>query len=157
MYKIADDPTPSGLSRFVVRPFWPLLATMMAGTWVSLPWFVFNAHAVGSPTRFRETLIAAGGFFAFVATAALLLELEARGVIVGPLRAQLGVLGLTALKLGFAYALCILQSRTFALYEYYGGAVRNGMLVLLLASALRGMVIASTPESLAIPLVLALM
>ena len=43
------------------------------------------------------------------------------------------LLTLTALKLGVTYWLHILQSRTFEVYEYYGGVVRQGFVVILAA------------------------
>ena len=53
-YRLPDEPKPGRLERLVTDPIWPLFATMLAGAWLGLPWFAFNAFALGSPTRWRE-------------------------------------------------------------------------------------------------------
>ena len=50
-YAIADEPIETQRRHLVVDPSGPLLAEMVCGTWLSLPWFAFNAMAMGSPTR----------------------------------------------------------------------------------------------------------
>src|SRR5688500_16070714 len=55
-YRVVDEPHPSGLSQWAVRPLWPLFAQMLAGAWLSWPWFVLNAFALGSATRKREAM-----------------------------------------------------------------------------------------------------
>ena len=131
-YRIADEAKPSGLAHLAVNPFWPFLGVMFGGAWLSWPWFVVNGFAVGSPTRRRELSIAIGGF----ALSGLLLlsivglagtgRIPERGV-------PYALLTLTALKLGVTYWLHALQSSTFEVYEYYGGAVRQGFLVIFAA------------------------
>ena len=61
-YHLADEPRPGGLAHLAVQPFWPLLAMMLAGSWLALPWFVVNALAVGSPTRGKEIGLAVLAF-----------------------------------------------------------------------------------------------
>ena len=135
-YRIADEPAPSALAHLAVNPFWPFLAVMFGGAWLSWPWFALNAVAVGSPTRRRELAVAFGGFALTGVLVVLILGLAGTGRI-----PQSGVayalLLLTVVKLGVTYWLHALQSRTFEIYEYYGGAVRQGFLVLLAAYFLR--------------------
>lgn len=143
-YRVLDEPNPGGFSHLAVNPLWPLLAVMLGGVWLSWPWFVLNGFAVGSPTRSRELGLALGGL---VGTAGLL-------VLLGWLRYQdlLGdvgfsyaVVGLVVWKLLVSYWLYVLQARTFGLYEYFGGTVRNGALVVVLALFLRPRVLAGLP------------
>jgi hypothetical protein len=129
-YRIQDEPSPSGLSHLVVNPMWPLLAVMLAGAWLSLPWFALNSFALGSATRRREWVLAG---VALPITFLLLTGMEllrANGVVPQGATPYLEV-GLSVWKLTVAYILFTLQQRSFALHEYFGGAVRNGMGVLL--------------------------
>jgi hypothetical protein len=129
-YRIQDEPRPGAMGRLVVNPVFPLLATMMGGAWLGLPWFVFNSFSMGSTTRRKEL-----GLALAVVPGTLLLIL-----LVGGLRAS-GVLterslpyamvGVIVWKLAMGYALFNLQQRSFALHQYYGGVVRNGALVLV--------------------------
>ena len=139
-YRIQDEPSPSGLSHLVVNPLWPMLAAMLAGAWLALPWFVLNSLALGSATRRREWLLAG---VALPVTFLLLLGmglLRTKGVVPEEAMPYL-VVGLSVWKLTVAYLLLTLQQRSFALHEYFGGAVRNGMFVLLAGSFFgRGMV-----------------
>jgi hypothetical protein len=127
-YRILDEPRPGALARLAVNPLWPLLAVMFGGTWISWPWFVVNAFAVGSPTRWRETALAAAGFAGTAALFVGLVLLDARGVFGASGLAYAGV-GLVVWKLAVSYWLYVLQGRTFALFEYFHGAARNGVLV----------------------------
>lgn len=130
-YRLPDEPLPSGLANYAVDPIWPLLAFMLAGNGVGLAWFVFNAIAMGSPTRGRE--------LAYVATSllgsALLLLLLGMGKSNHWLEgSQLRYAGLSivVLKIGMAYVLYLAQNRCFEIWEHFGGRVRNGMPVLAL-------------------------
>jgi hypothetical protein len=132
-YRIQDEPSPSGLSHLVVNPVWPMLAAMLAGAWLALPWFAFNSFALGSATRRREWVLAG---VALPITFLLLLGLgllRKQGVVPEGAMPYLGV-SLTVWKLTVAYLLLTLQQRGFALHEYFGGTVRNGMFVLLAGS-----------------------
>ena len=128
-YRIADEARPSPVSHLVVQPFWPLVGLMFGGFWLAIPWYVFNSFAVGSPRRVREVSLAVIGVLgAFGITWALLVA-DARDVIATRLDARLGLLVLLAWKITICYALCVQQGKSFAIYAYYGGVVRNGMLV----------------------------
>lgn len=128
-YRIADEPRPSGLAHLVVNPVWPLLAVMFGGVLLSWPWFLFNAQAVGSPTRRREALWVVGGLAGSVVILLCIIQV---GELVGTLGTSYLLVGLTVWKLFVSYWLYILQSRSFHLYEHFGGRVRNGMLVVVL-------------------------
>jgi hypothetical protein len=132
-YHIPDEPAPSGLAHLVVDPIWPLLAQMLAGSWLALPWFVFNAFALGSPTRGREIGLATASLFGAAA-----FEF---GVIMFYPREDLPMLGMRVLMLGtlciklwLAYALAIRQTAVFELFRHFGGKGRNGLVVLLLGA-----------------------
>ena len=58
-YQIADEPVETTLAAYVVNPTAPLLAAMVAGSWLSWPWFAFNAIAMGSPTKKKELTLCA--------------------------------------------------------------------------------------------------
>jgi hypothetical protein len=132
-YRIQDEPRPSGLAHLVVNPIWPTLAAMLAGAWLALPWFALNSYALGSVTRRREWVLAG---VALPVTFLLLMGmglLRMKGVVPEGAMPYLAV-GLDVWKLTVAYLLLTLQQRSFALHEYFGGAVRNGMFVMLLGS-----------------------
>ena len=56
-YKILDEPSPGPLAAAAVDPQWPLLVSMLAGPWLGWPWFIVNAHAVGSGSKWKQTLL----------------------------------------------------------------------------------------------------
>ena len=134
-YLIEDEPRPGALGSWVVSPIWPLFSIMFAGNWLAMPWFAFNAYAVGSPTRGREAVIAAAGLFGKAALAIGLVALVAGEVVPKPALKYLAV-ALAVWKLGFAYWLYSLQSRTFHLFEYYGGTVRKGFVPVIAGAVL---------------------
>jgi hypothetical protein len=129
-YRIQDEPSPSALSHVVVNPVWPLLASMLAGAWLALPWFALNSFALGSATRRREWVLVAVALPVTFLLLVVKAVLYRQGVVPEGALPYLDV-GLTVWKLTVAYLLFTLQQRSFALHEYYGGTVRNGMFVLL--------------------------
>lgn len=143
-YRILDEPRPGGLAHLAVNPLWPLLAVMLGGVWLSWPWFVLNSFAVGSPTRFREFGLAVGGLFGSVAVLLTINWLRLEGVL-DNVAFSYAVVALVVWKLLISYWLYILQARTFGLYEYFGGAVRNGALVAVLSIFLRPRVLEPLP------------
>lgn len=128
-YRLPDEPRPGALGRIAVNPAWPMLAIMVAGAWLSWPWFAVNAHAIGSPRRWLMTAIALGGFVVVGGTWAGIIVVAPDDI--GPVAAGLAILGLIVLKLAFAYALFAMQLPSFHLHAYYRGVVRNGGLVVL--------------------------
>ena len=132
-YELIDEPKPGALSRFAVKPFWPLLAVMLGGAWLSWPWVVLNGFAVGSPTRRRELFWAIAGVAGSGLLLLLLINLQRQEILTG-LPLKLAVIGLVVFKLYVTYMLYILQSRSFALYEYFGGQTANGLPVVLIGA-----------------------
>ena len=129
-YHIPDEPRPGGLAQWIVDPFWPLLATMMAGAWLGLPWLAFNGVALGSPTLKREIgvcLIAGLGTFAILLGVAYA---TSHGVVETRWARYLLLLAV-GWKLGCAYVVCFMQQNALQLYEYFGGTKRNGAAVLI--------------------------
>jgi len=132
-YHIADEPLPSDLGRFAVNPQWPMFAQMLAGSWLAIPWFVFNSLALGSPTRNRELVLAATSL---AGAGALLLGLDYAtnvGLLTG-VWLKIASLSIVVLKIGVAYALYFSQSRVFEIWRYYGGVARSGLGVVFLGS-----------------------
>jgi hypothetical protein len=141
-YQIADEPIPSeSLKNLVCRPSAPLLASMVCGAWLAWPWFVFNAIAIGSPTRRRELAICAIGAVGSVALGALVFALVKLGIIESRVTLEIALLGVTTWKLAVAHYVCALQSRTFEVYTYYGGGVRSPRAVLIAGTYLRTLVL----------------
>jgi hypothetical protein len=129
-YQIADQPLDSTLRDYVVRPSAPLLATMLCGAWLAWPWFAFNAIAMGSPTRRREIGLCAAAFAGTAALAWIVIALVDAGAIPKGIPLRLALLAVTAFKLAMSYHMAHVQERTFHVYEYYGGTVRNAGRVL---------------------------
>jgi hypothetical protein len=134
-YRIDDEPRPGALAHLVVSPILPLFGVMFGGALVSWPWFILNSLAVGSPTRNREILWAIAGFCGNVALILTIFTVAATDLI-GELGIQYALVGLTVWKLLVSYSLYLLQSRSFHLYEHFGGQVRNGIVVVIIASFL---------------------
>lgn len=134
-YRIADEPAPGRLGAWVVNPFWPMLAAMIAGFWLALPWFAVNAAAMGSATRRREWAWIAGGAAVSAALGGALLWAIGEQHL-GARAFRYAVVGLVAWRLVVAYAIFALQQPSFELHRHFGGAVRNGALVVLAAAFL---------------------
>ncbi len=143
-YELIDEPRPGALAQIAVKPFWPLLAVMLGGAWLSWPWFVLNGFAVGSPTRRKELAWAVGGIAGSFALLLLLGTLGQQGILNG-LAMKYAVISLVVFKLYISYLLYTLQARSFALYEYFGGATKNGVFVILAAFYLRPHLLEALP------------
>lgn len=129
-YQIADEPSPGALSRFAVDPVYPFLAAMIGGLWIAWPWFVFNSLAVGSPTFRKELVWLASGLVGLLVLATALVSLSRAGIITG-VGLDYARLALTVAKLGVVYAVHSFQSRTIEIYQYFGGELRNGFIVIV--------------------------
>lgn len=132
-YRIIDEPAPSALSKLAVKPAWPLFALMFAGPWLAYPWFVLNAFAIGSMGRWRQLAWAAGGFLGAGLLFAGVVALVGGGVIPKE-AARYAMIAVMLWKLLAGYMLYIAQAPSFELHQYFGGAVRNGMFVLLIGA-----------------------
>ncbi|MBK6687938.1 MAG: hypothetical protein IPG45_25920 [Deltaproteobacteria bacterium] len=143
-YRIIDEPQPSKLSHLAVNPFWILLGGMLGGFWLAGPWFVLNSIAIGSATRRKELEWLFYGVLALLAGLVLVNHLAWRVDEQGwDLRVvRFGVLAVQLTKLAIYYLLHNQQSRSFQLYEYFGGLVRNGALVAIGATFVKGYVLA---------------
>lgn len=130
-YQIIDEPQPGGLSSIVVQPFWPLLGIMFVGPGFSWSWFVLNGFAMGSPTRKRELSVALAGVAGSAVLVAVLGSLFLGEIVPDPAKPYL-ILVHVVFRLAVSYALYSMQSRTFGIYEYYGGQARNGLPVVVL-------------------------
>jgi hypothetical protein len=139
-YRIQDEPAPSGLGHLIVNPVFPLLSIMLAGAWLSLPWFIFNGFALGSPTRRKELALAVAAPLGLLALSTVLAILAALLELPKGSLPYFQVL-LIVWKLAVAYWLFDLQKRGFALHEHFGGQVRNGAPVLIAGFLLRGTVL----------------
>ena len=135
-YSIADEPKPGGLAHLVVNPLWPLLGFMLGGTWFGWAWFALNGHALGSATRRREIRLMFGGL---IGSAVIIIV----GSIIfksiaseSPMMARFVLLALTVWKLTVSYMLYLMQMRSFSIYEYYDGIVRNGLPILIVGAFL---------------------
>jgi hypothetical protein len=123
-YQIADEPQVSELSAYVVRPTAPLIASMVCGAWLAWPWFAFNAFAMGSPTKKKELALCGAAFAGTAVMAAVLVWLVESELVKSVLVIRLALLGITVYKLTMSQYISTVQSRTFHVYQYYGGAVR---------------------------------
>jgi hypothetical protein len=129
-YAIADEPRPGVLASAISDPMWPLLAQMLAGSWLALPWFVFNGMALGSSSRRKEWAWVSASLVGSLVVAGWLL---ARGDgNTSQMLIRFGLLGIVAVKITCSYALYTLQHRSFEIWQYYGGAAsRVGLYVLI--------------------------
>ena len=125
-----------------MNPFWPLLAQMLGGSWLALPWFVLNGVALGSPTQRREWLCAAASLLGSVALVFSIGRAVDAGTLEG-MSLRLAMLSIVALKITVAYALFVMQSRSFELWQYFGGKARNGVLVLMAGFFVRAKLLAA--------------
>lgn len=139
-YQIADEPQESSLSAYVVRPDAPLLAMMLCGAWLAWPWFAFNSIALGSPTKRKEIGLCIVAVAGTAVLAAITIALWRAGIVRGT-SLRFALLGITTWKLTLAYYICVIQSRTFHVYEYYGGAVRSSRKVLGVGTFVRRLVL----------------
>ncbi len=124
-YRLPDEPMPSGLSRYAVDPLWPLLTLMLAGNIFGLAWFLFNSLALGSPTRAREWIWAGSSLVGSLLLLLLLQQGQANGWIQDS-ELRYANLSVIILKMGVGYALYLMQSRCFEIWEHFGGQPRNG-------------------------------
>lgn len=156
-YKILDEPEEdSELARFAVDPYWPLLAAMLGGSWIALPWFIFNSIAVGSASKKKEIVWAAASVvsslvLAFIAfTLIVVLDVEpafspaGRAILgIGDRAFAYAVAGIIALKLYFAYRINWYQSKSYAIHDHYNGPGKSGLAVVIVASVARSYVMSA--------------
>lgn len=131
-YHLPDEPRPGALAQVIVDPMWPMFAFILVGGWMGLAWFALNGIALGSPTLRREMALIAlaigGSALIFFGLAGVY---EAGWLDKTAMRYAL--LSLVAVKLGCAYGLYLMQSRVYELHTHFGGASKNGAIVLIAA------------------------
>lgn len=135
-YQIIDEPAPGPLARFACNPIFPFLSFLIGGLWIAWPWLAFNGIAIGSPTRSRELMWLGGSVVAVGVIIIVLSQLILAEILVGP-ASRYAALSIPIVKLAALYAVYVLQARTIEIYEYYGGVLRNGLLVLVAMILLR--------------------
>jgi hypothetical protein len=140
-YQISDEPIETPWRAYVVNPGAPLLAEMLCGSWLSLPWFAFNAWAMGSPTKRKEIALCLASLAGTIVMGMIWVWLVRSKTIENRTIIQLLLLVIVTWKLGMAYVIDIVQSRTFHVYEYYGGPVRSSTYVIATGFILRDFVI----------------
>lgn len=145
-YRIEDEPSPGRLSHLAVQPLWPLLCMMLGGFLIGMAWFAVNAIAVGSPTRVRECLLALGGVVGALLIGGAWVVAMDTGYLPGDAAAQYALLPMLVWKLGIGYAIFMMQNRSIQLYEYFGGVLRNGVVLVVACAVLRGKIIALVPN-----------
>jgi hypothetical protein len=134
-YRIPDEPRPTGLAHLAVDPMWPLLTLMLAGNVIGLLWFAVNSRALGSPTAMKEAMYIAASLIGCVAFGVALAWCRQQGLLSDEGLAYAG-LSIAVLKLSLGYALYISQSRCAELVQHYGGILRNGAVVAILATVI---------------------
>ncbi len=143
-YRIPDEPRPTGMSHLAVDPLWPLLALMLAGNGIGLLWFAVNSRALGSPTAMKEALYIAASLIGCIALVAALSWCRQQALLSDEGLAY-AALSLAVLKLSVGYALYISQSRCAELVQHYGGILRNGAVVAILAMVILRPALADLP------------
>ena len=144
-YRIADEPAPTSLARLAVNPLFPFLTVMLGGAGLGYAWFALNSYAVGSPTKQREIFWLVGG----LAVTAVLWIATQVALANGWLQTDdlpYALLVLIVAKLAATYAVYVLQSRTIEIYEYYGGVLKNGLPLVIVAMLFGGRLLEPLPE-----------
>ncbi len=136
-YAIADEPHDTAWKHLVVTPSGPLLAEIIVGSWLSLPWFVFNAVVLGSPTKRREILLCVVQLIVTAMLGTALLWAEDRQLIESRTLLQLALLVIVTWKIYLAYSLTTLQQRAYQVYELYGGTAKATTFVISAGILLR--------------------
>ena len=132
-YRIIDEPGPTRGPWIAVNPFWPLLSLVLTGILPGVLWFLYNGRALGSATWRRQALVAGAGVLGSLACALALGA--ARPSIPASAFPYLG-LSLVAWKVMIGYLLHIDQARSVELYQYFGGRLGKGFLLLILVLVL---------------------
>jgi hypothetical protein len=141
-YRIVDEPRGSRIEHLATRPYFPLLALVLGGAWVSWPWFAVNAIALGGMTRRREILLAVAGFAGSATIAGAIWALYGASVL-GPRGLPYAYLVLTLWKLGVSYWLYELQERAAEIRQHYVGRLAGGAGLVMAALIARGLLAAS--------------
>jgi hypothetical protein len=99
-------------------------------------WFLVNGQALGSPTKWRELVFVLIGIGGVLGLSVALGTAMSAGLLTKE-NAPYAMLAFALWKLGISYWLYELQTRSFELYRYFGGIVRSGVIVVVLAYLFR--------------------
>ncbi len=132
-YRIIDEPQPGRGPWIAVNPFWPLLAMVLTGILPGVLWFLYNGRALGSATRRRD--LAVGGIGVLVSLASAFALQTLRPSIPVAVFPYLGLF-LVGWKVMIGYLLHIDQARSVELYQYFGGRLGKGFLLMILVIVL---------------------
>ena len=135
-YAIVDEPAPSKLQRFGVNPLWIFLGAIFGGSGVGVLWFALNSLAIGSATKTKEFAYVALCLLGTPLVYLLIGVLWERGVLTEGVRPYLHLV-ITVFQLVIVYQLHLVQSRSFQLFELFGGVAKNGVLVVVALALLR--------------------
>lgn len=136
-YEIPDEPKAGPLAHFTCTPGATFLGFMLGGTWLGLPWMVFNGFAMGSATRRVELLTGIATLVAQLVVMAAIVALVLADIL-PPSASPYGGLVVQATRLVGAYRIFLLQERSFELHRYFGGAVwRHGWTLAIVLFAIR--------------------
>lgn len=130
--------------RWITSPTWPLLATMLAGTWLGWTWFLLNAIGLNSDRKRAQLRLLFIGLVIAILMAVTLQTFLDKGVISSRAFAYLEIL-LIGWKLFIGYRLCDEQRLDHELFEYFGGKSFGGSSVLVAGTLMRGTLLAILP------------
>lgn len=130
--------------RWIVSPTWPLLATMLAGTWLGWTWFLLNGIGLNSDRKRAQYLLLFIGLVIAILMAVTLQTLLDHAVISSRVFEYLAIL-LVGWKLYIGYRLCDEQRLDHELFEYFGGKSFGGGSVVMAGTLLRGTLFAMLP------------
>lgn len=129
-YAIADEPHDTPWKHLIVSPSGPLMAEIVVGSWLSVPWFAVNAIVLGSPTKKKEIALCVAQLIVTILLGSLLLWADDRDLIESRTLLQLAMFAIVCWKVGVAYMLTKIQQRAYQVYELYGGAARTTTFVI---------------------------
>ncbi|HWB76072.1 MAG TPA: hypothetical protein VG755_13980 [Nannocystaceae bacterium] len=127
-----------------MSPTWPLLATMLAGTWLGWTWFLLNGIGLNSDRKRAQYLLLFIGLVIAILMAVTLQTLLDHAVISSRVFEYLAIL-LVGWKLYIGYRLCDEQRLDHELFEYFGGKSFGGGSVVMAGTLLRGTLFAMLP------------
>lgn len=130
--------------RWIVSPTWPLLATMLAGTWLGWTWFLLNGIGLNSDRKRAQQRLLFIGLVIAILLAVTLQTLLDQGVISSRAFEYLEIV-LVGWKLFIGYRLCDEQRLDHELFEYFGGKSFGGGSVLVAGILLRATLFAALP------------
>ncbi len=136
-YAIADELDETPWRNLVVDPEALVSVELICGSWLALPWLVFNSFALGSRARRTDIALAVTHLASTAVLGIVLLWMIDTGVIESRTVIQVAMVGIATWKLTYAYVLARVQQSAFHVYELAGGAARNTMLITAIGFMLR--------------------